>query len=111
MDKYKVGDPVCPDFSGKALGLASCLTAFFPLAFGMILGLALIIFEVVIKKNNFNPNVCLYDVEESDEKSRTIQVESRKQELLDQIADLQTKMKAMETKLENCQCGSIKIAE
>ena len=36
---------VCPDFTGLALGLENCFTAFVALAFGMVVGFCLFILE------------------------------------------------------------------
>ncbi len=60
MEKYKTGDQVCPDNSGKALDIKSVFTAFIPLAFGVVMGLAFIAIEFVIKKNNLKTTICLY---------------------------------------------------
>lgn len=49
-NKYDPPPQVCPDFSGKPLGLGSVLAAFVPLAFSAIFGLFLMILECFCKK-------------------------------------------------------------
>ena len=38
MQKYQYEPQVCPDYSGKPLGIGQCFTAFVALGFGVTLG-------------------------------------------------------------------------
>jgi len=36
VDSYDIEEQVCPDYSGQALGFASCFTAFLVFLFGLL---------------------------------------------------------------------------
>ncbi|XP_059085217.1 uncharacterized protein LOC131882167 [Tigriopus californicus] len=45
LEKYDSQPQVCPDYSGKPLGLNNCFTAFVCLILGLLVGLALLVIE------------------------------------------------------------------
>ncbi len=50
LDIYKIAQQVCPDYSGKALGLNSVITAFFPLIAGAAVSILAWFYEMIWKQ-------------------------------------------------------------
>ena len=59
--KYETNSQVCPDFSGKPLGISTCIGAFIVLSLGMLAGWSLFMIEH-LAKNIFEDNNILDNV-------------------------------------------------
>ena len=69
LRKYETGTQICPDYSGKSLGISTCIGAFIVLVFGMIICGCLLVLEKLSKSilgfTNMLENIINY-VNESD---------------------------------------------
>lgn len=71
---------MCPDFTGKALGLDNCFTAFIVLGVGLAFGIVIFVLEALTKCFNLNISVCdAYDknVDEEDFEKEIEELESK----------------------------------
>ncbi len=60
LTNYESPVQICPDYSGKALGMNSCFTAFFPLFFAAGLALVLFVLEWTDKRIGLSKTLMSY---------------------------------------------------
>ena len=73
---------MCPDFTGLALGLDNCFTAFIVLGVGIGFGITIFAIEALMKCSNLKMSVCdAYD-RDDDEDNHEREIEELEERLL-----------------------------